>query len=107
MVVDLHIKISDVQIPEDLLLCRDTKWRNPEHIKNCDNYCLDILDAISDSVKDIIPLKGHTKDKKVIAGWSEDVKHSQNEARFYYSLWLSSGKINIKHSSSLGNEKIS
>ena len=33
-------------------------------------------------------------EKKTIAGWTEEVKVFQEEAQFYYSLWLSAGRPN-------------
>ena len=92
-VTDLHEKINSIHPPEDLLLCRDTHCSDASHIDQCDQYCLDILDAISDCVKDNIPVTGKSG-KKVIAGWTEEVKHFQKEAQFYHALWLSSGRQN-------------
>ena len=91
---DLNDKILNISIPEDLLSCRNTKCKNQEHIDNCDKYCFDILEAISESVKDNIPLTGKNNEKKVVAGWSANVKYFQNEARFYHALWLSNGNQN-------------
>ena len=89
---DLQDRINNVNLPEDLLVCRDVHCTNPEHIDQCDKYCLDILEAISESVRDNIPMTGSDKQKKVITGWSTEVKQFQNEAKFYHALWISSGK---------------
>ena len=84
--------LLNIQPSEDLILCRDVHCKNKHHISECDNYCLDVLNAISDSVKLNIPYTGQDKEKKVIAGWNNEVKSFQKEAQFYHALWISSGK---------------
>ena len=78
---------------EDILLCRNTHCQDKKHTEDIDKYGLEILEAISDSVKNNIPTTG-ARDNKMVAGWNEEVKGWQNEARFYYALWVSAGRPN-------------
>ena len=88
---ELATRLSLIQSPVDALSCNNLQCRNNTHKSDADLYAVDILDAISESVKNNIPYTSSHK-KKVIPGWNEIVKPFKDDAAFWYSIWVSLGR---------------
>ena len=89
--LDLQLQ-QGVQLQCDNILCDDAA-----HLHYIDRDTKEILKAITDSAWDNLESsKGTTGDQScrrhTIPGWNERVRPFQNEARFWYSLWVSTGK---------------
>ena len=69
------------------------------HKEKLDEYILDIINCIEEATKSHIPFnrpkpenRNKTSTRKIIPGWVELVRPHQEEANFWYQIWLSSGK---------------
>ena len=89
---ELHSNLSNISIDDEILTCHDVHCDNPYHKELSDDYCLDILDSITKSVGDNIPMSAANKKKNIIPGWNEEVKKTQEDARFWHAVWMSAGK---------------
>ena len=85
-----------MRIPSDIINCRDVKCDHKDHREQIDLYVHEVLEAVSDSGRDTIPMS-HGKQsgrvtKKKTAGWKEFVEPYQDNAHFWHSVWMSAGK---------------
>jgi len=91
-VSELCNNLNTITIDDEILNCQDVHCNDPHHRELSDNYCMDVLDSISRAVGNNIPISAPSKRKNVIPGWNEDVKKSQDDARFWHAVWRSAGK---------------
>lgn len=100
---DLQHNINSMNIPQGIF-CNDVLCSNPCHKTDIDEYCKHILSVTDTATLNNIPPIKKPNEKK-LPGWSDLVKPYQDDARFYYAVWVSYGKpINcplhnlVKHS---------
>ena len=89
---ELDARLAQITIPAPALRCNNVKCSDINHKVDVDIYMLEVLDAISQSVKNNIP---HTKPavtKRIIPGWKEFVKPYKDDARFWFAIWESAGR---------------
>ena len=83
-------------IPDGVVACRDVQCKDPAHRLEIDRYVVELLNNISESGHETIPVKESKPTKndnsKSIAGWKDFVEPFQINAQFWYSIWLSAGK---------------
>ena len=93
----LRDRLSQPGADLSCLDCKDVLCSNVSHLQDLDHQTHELLEAMTDSAWDNLEAtKGTTGDQgsreHTIPGWNERVKPFQNEARFWYSLWVSAGK---------------
>ena len=93
----LFRKLFSMEIPNEVTSCRDIHCENEEHKKQIDSFINDILENVSDSGYETLPLsqpvKENTKNvRKKTAGWKEFVEPSQDTAKFWHAIWISAGR---------------
>ena len=93
--------LSDIlsQLPDQspCQLCTNLHCDQDSHFQEIDSLTSDLLGSVAESAwENLEATQGTTGDqssrKFTIPGWNDMVKPYQNEARFWYSLWLSAGK---------------
>ena len=92
---DLEEQLQNIHVP-DCIQCRDPLCDS--HGDAIEEYCSDVLEAIENTAKNNLPLSGSCKgDSKsnTTPGWNEHVRPYQQEAKFWFSVWESSGKPNV------------
>ena len=67
------------------------------HFEDINEYCENILEAIEVAAVDNLPVTNKGKDRlnngiKNTPGWNEYVQPFHEEAKFWWSIWISSGK---------------
>ena len=95
---ELDCRIQDILVPKSVS-CLDIDCSDPSHSIERDSMVLDMLVSIIEVSYSQIPMVGGrtvntgSKDKSgTIPGWKTDVEPFQDDARFWYSVWLSAGK---------------
>ena len=88
---------SDMNIltpPHNAEACNDIHCHQHTHIKDIDNYLLDLLDKIDSAAKECLPLTSQKRgrQKTQIANWAVDVEPYKERAMFWHSVWLSAGR---------------
>ena len=68
--------------------CQNASCTLDSHKLDIQVYCDHLLAAIETSTTDSIPNMSNPREKRH-AGWAQFVKPFQEEARFYYAVWLS------------------
>ena len=94
--VDLQERLSMRPAPVSLG-CTDPHCGDASHSSERDSYVLDILCSVIESSHSVVPLaggRGSGSGSDCVPGWIEEVAPFQQNAKFWYSLWLSSGKPN-------------
>lgn len=76
----------------DGVVCNNPNCIDVNHHKDIDTFSSDLLEAIDFSVSAKIPSSRSCHKEKVVPGWSSLVKPYQDDAQFWHSIWLSSGK---------------
>ena len=92
---ELQKKLENITVPECIYQCRDVHCRG--HREEIDDYCSDVLTAVNDAAWENLPTAGGGGKKEgvsQVAGWNELVKPFQDESKFWFSVWTSSGKPN-------------
>ena len=91
---DLQELLSARNVP-DCLSCNDPHCGDPAHSSGRDSYMVDILCSVVESSHAVIPLAGGSKPgSQTCPGWNEEVDPFRQDAKFWYSVWVSSGKPN-------------
>ena len=88
----LSEKLSLLNKPE-CLNCGD--FHCSRHSDDIDHYTLEVMEAIEESAKECLPVSGcssKSKNKSVVAGWSDHVKPYAEDSKFWFSVWKSLGK---------------
>ena len=92
---EVENKLDKINIPACVTHCKDVKCK--EHSEELNSYCEDILEAIELSAKDQLPMTkppGQKSCSHLTPGWNEFVKPFKEEAKFWWSVWISAGKPN-------------
>ena len=89
---ELEARLLLISYPEDALNCENVLCQNLDHKNAVDVYTIDVMEAISESVKNNIPHTNPTSSKKIIPGWNEIVKPYKENAIFWYAIWESVGR---------------
>ena len=85
-------KLSLLDKPE-CLNCGD--FHCSRHSYSIDQYTLGVMEAIEESAKKCLSVSGDiikSKDKSMVAGWSDHVKPYAEDSKFWFSVWKSLGK---------------
>ena len=89
---ELEARLLLISYPEDALNCENVLCQNLDHKNAVDVYTIDVMEAISESVKNNIPHTNPTSSKKIIPGWNEIVKPYKENAKFWYAIWESADR---------------
>ena len=87
---NLQQNINSMIIPPGIV-CNDVKCSNQSHKKDIDYFCNSIMHAIDSATSNNIPPAKIPNEKRT-PGWSDMVKPYQDDANFYYAIWVSYGK---------------
>ena len=94
----LNLKLDSVQYPQNVHECLDTKCCNNDHLKQCDNYVNEVLNALETAAHESLHItKGNEnkskndKFQKVIPGF-DVVRPAKETAAFWHSIWVSCNK---------------
>ena len=90
-------KLSSMEIPREVLDCRNVHCDVPEHKAKIDLFVEEMLKNISDSGFETLPIsnpqsRGKNKTRKKTAGWKEYVEPYQDNAKFWHAIWHSAGR---------------
>ena len=88
---DLKSKLDNYNFTQGVV-CNDPMCNNANHHLDINKYCDYILNSIDSAVTNHIPFSGGRVNKNLKPGWSEFVKPYKDDARFWYSIWISCGK---------------
>ena len=87
-----HANLSDIYIP-DCVHCIDFHCK--DHETQIEDYAVSVMESIESAARISLPTSGnmHSNNRhEVVPGWSDLVKPYAAESKFWYSVWLSSGK---------------
>ena len=90
----LQTKLDNIVIPPSIY-CEDPSCDMHEHRVDSDNYIENVLNAVSSSAGISLPWSSSSSggaSSTKIPGWNEQVKPFKNDAKFWFSVWLSAGK---------------
>ena len=92
----LQAKIGNVRVPGSIN-CRNPNCDIHEHRATGDEYIEEILNAISESAGESLSWSsggsaGKQSKGNKTPGWNEQVRPFRENARFWFSIWLSAGK---------------
>ena len=91
----LHAKLDNVEIPSSIC-CRNPTCDISDHRSDSDGYVEEVLNAISKSAEESLSWSsGGTPGKPPgnrTPGWNAQVRPFRENARFWFSVWLSAGK---------------
>jgi hypothetical protein len=88
----LSLKVSDIDVPTEVLLCRDIHCSNLTHLHYVNKYATDITEACLSAAESIIPRTCGRHDSNRIAGWTEHVQPMRDKSMFWHNLWLECGR---------------
>ena len=88
---ELSARLSSLELVNGLL-CNNPKCQDAHHLSDIDSFANDIMKIIDSSVNSCIPLSRSPAQEKVVPGWTDVVKPYQDDAKFWYAIWLSCGK---------------
>ena len=106
---ELENRLNNIHIPDIVSDCRNVLC--DQHNDDLNDYCETVLDAIELAAKDQLE-STKVKDKensamRIIPGWNEYVKPFHEEAKFWWSIWISSGRPSGCNNSLFQNMKSS
>ena len=92
--VDLGDKLGKIEVP-GCVYCQNLECK--QHDNLIEDYCKEVLESIDTDAKDNLPMSGKSGGSRrgngdILPGWNEHVGPYQKEAKFWYSVWESSGK---------------
>ena len=106
---ELENRLNNIHIPGSVSVCRNVLCN--QHDDDLNDYCETVLDAIELAAKDQLDstkVKDEEKSaKKITPGWNEFVKPFHEEAKFWWSIWISSGRPSGCNNSLFQNMKSS
>ena len=76
----------------DGVTCSNPKCKNKDHLSDITVFCEALMKSMDSAVKSEIPTSNKKPNEKVVPGWSQYVKSYQDDAKFWYSIWVSCGK---------------
>ena len=91
----LFRKLITMDVPASVSSCHDVHCNDSNHRTEVDAFVLELLENVSHSGHETIPLvapKKKAKVKKKTAGWKEYVEPYQDKAHFWHSVWHSAGR---------------
>ena len=91
----LFRKLLSMDVPASVSMCTDVKCNDENHKKEIDCFVTKLLENISESGHETIPLvdpNRNTKGRKKTPGWKEIVEPFQDKAHFWHSVWCSAGR---------------
>ena len=91
----LEHKLQVIDIPSNLMFCREVHCKDEFHIHECDTFLVEVLDSIKLSAASCLPFPSISKiqtKKSSIFRWNEDVQPFKDNAMFWHSMWLSAGR---------------
>ena len=96
--VELKARLEELEDPESLA-CVDVRCSHKGHSEERDRHVLDIMTAWIEASYSTIPVvppprpQTQGKEKRLqLPGWRENCKPLCEEAKFWYSVWLSAGR---------------
>ena len=78
-----------VNIPYDVLHCRQVHCNNVQHTRDIDSYLNIIVDCCNRAAQRTIPLQ---RRKKKVAFWNERVAPLKQKSVFWHRIWTENGK---------------
>lgn len=90
----LDSKLKLISVPDSVAFCKDVHCDNLEHQNDIDLYITEVLQLVEEEALSNLPViqpKNCIK-KKLIPGWSEQVKPFRDAAFFWNQVWKSAGK---------------
>ena len=91
----LEHKLQVIDIPSNLMFCRNVHCKDECHIHECDKFLIEVLDSIKLSAASCLPSPSISKiqtKKSSIFRWNKDVQPFKDNAMFWHSIWLSAGR---------------
>ena len=85
---DLSSKLNNCNFTPGII-CNNPMCSSIDHHHDIDVYCDYILNSIDSAVNSHIPSCSAPVNNHVKPGWSEFVKPFKDDARFWYSIWIS------------------
>jgi len=89
---NLDILLSELCIPNHVLMCHDVLCKDSSHRNDIDKLCSSIIQCCLNAGKQSIPSR--VKFKHCIPGWKEYVKPERERSLFWHWIWLESDKPN-------------
>ena len=90
----LETKLSTLQCPDSVVLCRNTQCTNETHRAELDNFCAQVLGTVQEVAECTLPIpkvQGKEKHSKSLACWDE-VQQYKNDSYFWFQVWVSCGR---------------
>ena len=84
--------LEEIHVPDIALCCRDVHCTDERHKAELDQYTVEILNTLEDTVDSNIPKVNPTHKSSSIPGWSEFVQPVRDDMLFWHSIWVSLGK---------------
>ena len=90
--VQSEILLSNVEIPTDVILCKDCNCNNVEHKEALNKYFDDIMFAITSAGQTTIKTRNRSNGKNLNRpGWKEFASELYDMSRETYALWKNEG----------------
>ena len=92
--INLEDGLSQINVPQVVVSCKDVKCRNAEHCELVDKLTCDVLQVIQLAAEDALPCpvsQGGVENKNIIPGWNDTVKLFKDTAYFWHQVLRSCG----------------
>ena len=89
---DLSEGLNELSVPDTSLCCRNLSCTEEQHLKDIEDYTLEILNLLEESVNVNIPKIVQKTGEKSAPGWKEFVEPIRRDLFFWRSVWISAGK---------------
>lgn len=87
----LRVRLNDIVIPRDVLLCSDRMCCSSDHLDSLTTYASLITDACVSSAASTIPSTRPRGCRGNIPGWSEFVAPLRDKSIFWHNIWVDYG----------------
>ena len=90
----LEENLSELETPMSLFSCRDVQCKDPDHIRDLENFSMELLETVQAVAEDSLPVPVSRSDKeeRVVPGWREYVEPFKQQAYFWHQVWQSCGR---------------
>ena len=82
--LNTRVKLKEIPLPYDLLLCKDDNCTDPNHTTDIDNMYDNIINSLHGACDNY---EKPSKHKSTVIGWNEYCRAAHDEARESFLLW--------------------
>ena len=88
----VYERLSKLAIPDSLFSCCNGKCNDLRHFHAIDNYYNAVIDCITGSINEVIPVKTICNNQFNVPGWNDFVQDKYDSSREAFLDWVSCGR---------------